>query len=200
MKRLPYIALLSAMVVLVFAAIAVAQVAQDRPDLSSSDQVPSPAPSEQATPGEQTTPGERATPSEQATPTQNETVVSIRGNTFDPARINVAGGTYVKWVNEDAVPHTVTADNGLFDQEIPPGYSYSVWLDGSGTVPYHCKIHPEMKGSITVGGANSQGGGATPAGPAATRVPPQTGGEPSQTPTEDSTQPGGEPAQMQSSY
>ena len=126
--------------------------------------------------------------------------MNIRGNAFDRAQINVAGGTYVRWVNKDTVAHTVTADNGLFDQEIAPGYSYSVWLDGSGTVTYHCKIHPEMKGSITVGGANSQGGGAAPAEAPVTSVPPQTGGEPSQTPTEDSTQPSDEQGHMPSSY
>ena len=142
MRRLTYTVPLSAMVILVFATIA---LAEDSPDQSSSD--PN-SPNQTQNPN----------PSEQATPTENETTVSILDNAFDPTQLDIAGGTTVTWVNEDTVSHTVTADNGLFDSgEIPPGYSYSVWFDGSGMVPYHCKIHPEMKGGITVVGASGEG-------------------------------------------
>jgi plastocyanin len=52
------------------------------------------------------------------------------------------------------VPHTVTAENGLFDSGVlDPGESYTVDFDGQGTVAYYCSLHPEMRGSLTVGGA-----------------------------------------------
>jgi plastocyanin len=35
---------------------------------------------------------------------------------------------------------------------LDPGESYTVEFDGQGTVPYYCTIHPEMRGSLTVGG------------------------------------------------
>jgi plastocyanin len=82
--------------------------------------------------------------------TQGEVVrVSIRDNYFDPEHITVAPGTTVEWVNEGQNPHSVTADNGLFDSGLLyPGESYWVTFDGSGTVTYHCS--PQMTGSVTV--------------------------------------------------
>jgi plastocyanin len=91
--------------------------------------------------------------------------VEISNNAFNPAQLNVAPGTTVTFVNNDDVPHTVTADNGLFDsEELAPGASFPVVLDGAGTVNYHCEIHPEMQGSIVVGegGQASEGITTTP--------------------------------------
>jgi hypothetical protein len=46
-------------------------------------------------------------------------------------------------------PHSVVADNGMFDSGLLyPGESYQVTFEGSGTVTYHCS--PEMSGSVTV--------------------------------------------------
>jgi plastocyanin len=140
MKRLMYVIPLSSIAVLVFAAIAAAQPA--------------------VVPAEQTTPAESATPAESTTPAPNDTTtVEILNNAFNPAQLNVAPGTTVRFVNRDNVPHTATADNGAFDtKELPPGYSMDVFLDGEGTVPYHCELHPEMKGSIVVGdGSGAEG-------------------------------------------
>ena len=54
----------------------------------------------------------------------------------------------------------MTADDGSFDSGVlNPGDSYTVAFDGQGTVTYHCTIHPEMRGSVTVGGG---GGGSAP--------------------------------------
>jgi plastocyanin len=139
MKRLMYVIPVSSIAVLVFAAIAAAQPA--------------------VVPGETTTPAESATPAEGTTPAPNDTTtVEIRNNTFNPAQLNVAPGTTVTFVNNDNVPHTATSDTKLFDLEIPPGSSYPVVLEGEGTVPYHCELHPEMKGTIVVGdGSGAEG-------------------------------------------
>jgi plastocyanin len=68
--------------------------------------------------------------------------VDIRGHAFNPAQLNVAPGTTVRFVNNDSEPHTATADNGLFDTGVlQPGSSFDVFF---------------MQGSIVVG----QGGGA----------------------------------------
>lgn len=78
--------------------------------------------------------------------------VFIRDNYYDLADVAVEPGSTITWINEDSEPHTVTADNGLFDSGVlNPGESYTVWLDGAGTVAYHCTIHPSMTGSIAVG-------------------------------------------------
>jgi plastocyanin len=88
----------------------------------------------------------------QAAPEQSTAAVNIKNHAFDPAQLNVAKGTTVTWTNADSEAHTVTADDGLFDSGVlEPGQSYSVWLGGSGTVAYHCELHPDMKGSVVVG-------------------------------------------------
>ncbi len=147
MKRLMYVIPLSSIAVLVFAAIAAAQ--------------PAVVPGETTTPAQTTTPAEESTTTaeESTTPAPNDTTtVEIRNNAFNPAQLNVAPGTTVTFVNNDNVPHTATSDNKLFDLEIPPGSSYPVVLEGEGTVPYHCELHPDMQGSIVVGdGSGAEG-------------------------------------------
>ena len=154
MKRLMYLIALSAMAVLVFAAIAVAQSVPE-------DQAHSHDANEQAAvPAETTTPAESTTPAQTTTPAPNSTTtVDISNHAFNPAQLNVAPGTTVTFVNNDAEPHTATADNGLFDTGVlEPGSSFEVLLDGSGTVTYHCELHPHMQGSIVVGPASEAGG------------------------------------------
>jgi plastocyanin len=102
----------------------------------------------------QSTPEQTQSPdsSGQAAPDQSTAAVNIKNHAFDPAQLNVAKGTTVTWTNADTEAHTVTADDGLFDSGVlEPGQSYSVWLGGSGTVAYHCELHPDMKGSVVVG-------------------------------------------------
>jgi plastocyanin len=83
----------------------------------------------------------------------NQQTVSIRDFSFEPAQLSVEPGTTVTWTNEGNEPHTVTADNGLFDSGVLyPGDSYSVQFDGMGTLSYYCTLHPSMRGGITVGG------------------------------------------------
>ena len=83
----------------------------------------------------------------------NQQTVSIRDFSFEPAQLSVEPGTTVTWTNEGNEPHTVTADNGLFDSGVLyPGDSYSVRFDGMGTVSYYCTLHPSLTGGITVGG------------------------------------------------
>jgi plastocyanin len=151
-KRLMYLIPLSAIAVLVFATIAAAQSTpvatpaaqepnQNTTDVQKSTTVPAEAPAESTTPAPDST-----------------TTVEILNNAFNPPQLNVAPGTTVTFVNRDSVPHTVTADNGLFDSgELAPGASYPVVLDGAGTVTYHCKLHPEMRGSIVVGEGGQAG-------------------------------------------
>ena len=178
MKRLRIYAIpLSAVGVLMFAAVAVAQSSPEGLDASGN------------TTGVQNStsiPGEAPAQSEPPPPTNSSVTVDIRDCTFDPAQLDVAAGTTVTWTNADTEAHTVTADNGLFDSGvIEPGQSYSTWLGGSGTVSYHCEIHPDMKGSVVVGGG-AGGGGETSVGDPASSTPAQTGtstDDPASTPT-----------------
>jgi plastocyanin len=100
----------------------------------------------------------------QAVPIQNVASVDIKDGSFDVADIAVEPGTTVYWYNAGEVPNTVTADDGSFDSRtLEPGDSHIVTFLGSGVVPYHSELHPEMVGSITVGG-DSREGEAAPTG------------------------------------
>jgi plastocyanin len=177
MKRLRmYVIPLSAIGVLVFAAVAVAQSTPEGLDASgnttgmqNSTTIPGDATAETTTPTESTAPAQ----SEPPTPTNGSVTVDIHDHTFDPSQLDVAAGTTVTWTNGDTEAHTVTADNGLFDSGVlEPGQSYSTWLGGSGTVSYHCEIHPDMKGSVVVGGGASGGGETSMGDPASSNPPP----------------------------
>jgi len=156
MKRLKmYLIPLSAIGVLVFAAVAVAQSSPEGLDASGNttgiQNSTSTPPGEGKTPVEDTTPAEGKAPA----PESSAVTVDIHDHTFDPAVLYVGAGTTVTWTNGDTEAHTVTADNGLFDSGlIEPGQYYSTWLGGSGTVSYHCELHPDMKGIVVVRGAS----------------------------------------------
>lgn len=84
-------------------------------------------------------------------PIRYVTKVSIQDSFFEPANSTVAPRTAVLWVNEGAEPHTVTADDGSFDSTtLNPGQFFLVAFEEQGRVTYHCALHPEMVGSVTV--------------------------------------------------
>ena len=80
----------------------------------------------------------------------------------NPKQLSLAGAATVavRWVNTDggsgyggsAVTHQIASDNGAFatSQPLGSGKTYSVNL-AAGTYQYHCAIHPNMVGTITVG-------------------------------------------------
>ncbi len=89
----------------------------------------------------------------ESVPVQDARSVGIGDNFFDPPDAAIEPGTTITWTNNGALPHTVTADDGSFDSGVlNPGDSFTVAFDGQGTVTYFCAIHPEMRGSVTVGG------------------------------------------------
>jgi plastocyanin len=82
----------------------------------------------------------------------NPKVVSLGGNS----------SVSVRWVNQDitggnyaggtATVHNITSDNGAFAASGALGgnATYSIALSTAGSYPYHCSIHPNMVGTITV--------------------------------------------------
>jgi plastocyanin len=81
-----------------------------------------------------------------------ESTIMIQNFAFSPASITVAKGTTVTWVNEDSVNHQVVSDSGAVftSTSLPKGGSYSFNFNNPGTYPYHCSIHPSMKGAVIV--------------------------------------------------
>jgi plastocyanin len=70
---------------------------------------------------------------------------------FRPARLEVAAGTTIVWINNGQIAHTVSAEDGSFDSgSIEPGARGSLTFSRAGTFPFHCTPHPFMRGVIVV--------------------------------------------------
>ena len=80
--------------------------------------------------------------------------VDITGFAYSPRELTVKIGDTVTWANADAQSHTATADDGGFDSgTIGGNASKSVTLTAAGTFAYHCRIHPQMTGTLVVAAA-----------------------------------------------
>lgn len=192
MKRLMCLISLSAMAVLLLAAPALTQTASNDIEASPTQTMDAVQETGGAATDPTTVPAQTTTaPAESTAPAPSSTTtVDIRDHAFNPAQLNVAPGTTVTFVNNDTEPHTATADNGLFDTGVlQPGSSFDVFFDGSGTVTYHCELHPDMQGTIVVGPASEAGGAedtTTTENP--TSEPTQTASATQDLPGSDSTQ------------
>jgi plastocyanin len=84
------------------------------------------------------------------TPESNE--VYMTSISFFPRELEVKAGTTVTWTNNDVVPHTTSALDGMWDSGVMPiGGSFSFTFDTPGTFSYICAIHPsQMRGSVEV--------------------------------------------------
>ncbi len=77
--------------------------------------------------------------------------VTIEDFRFEPTVLNVTPGTVVTWMNQDAAPHTATAQDGSFDTgTLGKTQVSSITFDNPGDYPYYCKLHWNMKGRISV--------------------------------------------------
>jgi len=78
-------------------------------------------------------------------------MVNIHNFAFAPASTTVKSGAAVTWTFEDAIQHTVVADDNSFSSKpMGNGQTFSHTFAAAGSVPYHCSIHPFMKGTVTV--------------------------------------------------
>ena len=97
-------------------------------------------------------------------PAPGTSSVSIGDFNFTPASVSVRAGTTVKWTNNGSTSHSVTADDGSFNSgnlggSMPdpydpytstPGASFQQVFNTPGSYPYHCTLHSNMTGTITV--------------------------------------------------
>jgi len=79
------------------------------------------------------------------------TEVTIADFAFDPGDLTVSVGDTVTWTNDDDTEHTVTSDDDAFDSgDISGGDTFEQTFDEAGEFAYHCSIHSQMSGTITV--------------------------------------------------
>jgi plastocyanin len=87
-------------------------------------------------------------PSGQARKAEKVEIVEF---TYGPDPVVVQVGGKVTWQNQDTAPHTATADDGSFETGvIERGKRKSETFKEPGTFAYHCKIHPQMHGTVEV--------------------------------------------------
>ena len=70
---------------------------------------------------------------------------------FAPTSIDVGAGGELTWTNKQNVEHTVVSDDGKFGSGVlGVNDTFSTKFATPGTYPYHCSIHPFMKGTVVV--------------------------------------------------
>ena len=84
-----------------------------------------------------------------AAPAGGATAVTIKDLAFTPATTSVPTGSKVTWTNNDTTAHTVTFDDGD-GGNLAPGATFDQTFTTAGTFEYHCTIHSQMKGTVTV--------------------------------------------------
>jgi plastocyanin len=93
-----------------------------------------------------------------AMPTATHILIEDGSPYFAPSKAIAASGSPILWDNPTPTDHTVThngcVEDGtacLFDSGvIAPGEQFSVPGLPPGRYPYHCRIHPIMRGVLTV--------------------------------------------------
>ena len=101
--------------------------------------------------------GQGTSPTTPAPSTGGSSVSIVSGsrtlttNAYNPNPVAISAGMSVTWVNNDTIAHTSTSDNGAWDSgSLAPGASFSKTFPSAGTFQYHCTIHPNMVGTVTV--------------------------------------------------
>ena len=79
-------------------------------------------------------------------------IIEIRDFVYEPETLVIEAGSRVRVQNEHVLTHTVTSDTGAFDTgSIKQGDpEFTFFMNETGTYPYRCKFHPQMRGNITV--------------------------------------------------
>jgi plastocyanin len=85
------------------------------------------------------------------TSSASQNTVAIKDYAFSPSTLTIQKGTNVTWRNDDSVQHQITSDSQAFSSPLfGTGGTYTYQFNTTGTFPYHCSIHPSMKGTVVV--------------------------------------------------
>jgi plastocyanin len=80
-----------------------------------------------------------------------EIAASIGFDSVTPQHLDVLVGDAVTWTNDSVRTHTVTADDGSFDSgRFGPEQTYARAFPAPGHMPYHCVLHPFIRGDVDV--------------------------------------------------
>lgn len=76
--------------------------------------------------------------------------VSIVNFAFKPGTVTVKRGARGAFANTSNTAHTATKRDSFDTRRIEPGKTKTIKFNKRGTIAYHCKIHPFMKGRVVV--------------------------------------------------
>lgn len=84
--------------------------------------------------------------------TDAATVVEASVGGFAWGSVTAKIGDVVTWTNGDDVPHKLAFDDGTctMDENIAGGGTQSLTFSKAGTFAFHCTLHGQMPGSITI--------------------------------------------------
>jgi plastocyanin len=86
-------------------------------------------------------------------PAAGAAAVAIKDFAFTPQTIQAKVGETITWTNGDSTAHTVTLDDKSVDSgNVGPSATYSHAFTQAGSFAYHCVIHTQMTGTITISG------------------------------------------------
>jgi plastocyanin len=80
-----------------------------------------------------------------------EVTVPIANMRYGEIPADLKVGDTIVWQNRDSVPHTVTARDKSFDVRISPHQNARMTLNASGSIPFYCIFHVQMRGTLNVG-------------------------------------------------
>lgn len=69
---------------------------------------------------------------------------------FGPLPPQLRKGDSIVWVNRDMFRHSATAADHSFDVDLMPGKAGKMTLTKSGSFPFICRYHPNMRGVLQV--------------------------------------------------
>jgi len=96
-------------------------------------------------------PAVRPAPANASSPASNRATVNVQGMQFGPSDVTIDVGGTVTWTFGDApIPHTVSFDDGSASSPTMASGTWSRTFTKAGTYTYHCAIHPNMTGTVTV--------------------------------------------------
>ena len=79
--------------------------------------------------------------------------VSIEDFAFAPAAIQAKVGQVIGFTNQGFESHNATLDSGACGTAtLTTGSTAGLVFTAAGTYPFHCTVHTQMTGTITIGG------------------------------------------------
>ena len=79
-----------------------------------------------------------------------EYTVAIDKMKFGPVPVTLHPGDTIVWQNNDILRHTATARDKSFDLDLPARSSARMTVGAAGNVPFCCKLHPGMTGTLVI--------------------------------------------------